>query len=380
MCQTESHTVEYDSTQLDGSTAQLMEQLLNAVEQIKELNTVRVDTAWLVPEYGSHEEDLDTILDVDDDEVDPDPLNKLPPAPKFPSPRDPSFRSSTLPMWISAFKLAAATVVRRLHGPSANKKATFAYWIAQVNSELNHAELHKILYRSSFSINSILTEIKNAFGFSQEVFERSIRQRVMNMDMGDHEMIRPLWQRFKTSFREAIRLNLISPGDKVELLDKVRDICAQCPPLEERIGNLLSKVTVTQQGAVFQPGSPITFDRIASLMDYAIDGLEDERGKPLRRRLHTPMDKRREDNRERPGQQRPYQYGVPSSQSRPNLEPRGERRPHYGNESNYTSGAHHNNYHNQQHNLINRNPIKRQFEGGNEYTMKARRVHNESTN
>lgn len=288
-----------------------VERLTEEVKDLKQLNSLQVDASWLVPETNQEDEDLDALLEGDELPMESDPIRKLPPAPKFPSPRDYNFRGTTFPMWLSTFHLTASTVLRRIHGDAASKRSTFFYWMSLINSELNHPELHKILHTSCHSVNAIINEIKNAFGFSRERFERIVRQRVMSFDLGEHELIRPLWQRFKTAYREASRLNLISCGDKNELLEKTREICSICSTLQERIGILLRYRIVTNEGDVHEPTDPISFNRIASIIDFAIESLEEERGQPLRRDLkkHYPNDKRRDDYKSRP----PYQGHSGSS-------------------------------------------------------------------
>lgn len=261
----------------------MIDTLREEITNLQRLTTIHVDASWLIPEPDGGDEDLDALLEGDDLVMDPEPLSKLPPAPKFPSPREPNFRHSALPMWISTFKLTASTILHRLHGTTAFKKATFQYWMSQVNSDLQHPELHKIIHNTSSSINTKLMEIKNSFGYSKERYEKGIRHRIMNLDIGEHDLVRPLWQRFKTAFREGLRLNLISNGDKIELLDRVREVCAMSVPLQERVGNLLRLRIITSNGTVYLPNDPISFDRMASIVDHAIITLEDERGKPLRR-------------------------------------------------------------------------------------------------
>lgn len=365
MCQTTD-----DSTRgIEVSPEAMMhdlELLRREVQRLRELNTLVVDASWLTAEINSNDEDLDSLLDNDSACLESEDLSKLPPAPKFPSPRDPAFKLIGLPMWLSTFKLAASTVLHRIHGTPASKRATFAFWMSQINSELNHPELHKILHTAYQSLNTTISEIKNAFGFSQERFERYVRQKIMNFELGEHEYLRPLWQKFKTSYKDALRLNLISSGDKNELLNKVREICALCPSLQDRVGNLLRLRIVTSEGITHEPSDPISFDRVASIIDHSMDSLEEERGQPLRReapRQSPSQDRKREDTRGRPtihpgGQQ----------QSRPQ-----PYRPPYGDRNEYRAPQ------NTNPQVTSNYPLKRQFEGYNS-TVKVRRVNDEMDN
>lgn len=319
MCQTEveeSSDTAMNPTDEIKSLARTIERLTEQLNDLRQLSSVQVDASWLTPEGEHEDDDLDALLESDELPNESDPIRKLPPAPKFPSPRDYNFRGTTLPMWLSTFHLTAATVLRRIHGDTSSKRATFFYWMSQINSELNHPELHKILHTSCSSVNATLSEIKNAFGYSQERFERTLRQRVLSFDIGEHELIRPLWQRFKTAYREALRLDLITAGDKTELLEKVRDICSICSTLQERVGVLLRYRIITSAGHTYEPTDPISFDRIASIVDFAIESIEEERGRPLRRDIQKQQhhDRRRDDYKNRaPGssihhqqQHRPY--------------------------------------------------------------------------
>lgn len=352
---------------------QAMESLQREIRELRELYTIRVDASWLIPESEQAEEDLDALLEDDDSPVESEPLSRLPPAPKFPQPRDSAFKLSTLPMWLSSFRLAATTVLHQLRGTAASKRATFAYWMAQVNSEINHPELHKILHTPSLSVSTVIAEIKNAFGYSQERYERSVRQRLMNLDFGEHELVRPLWQRFKTAYREAVRLNLVSSGDKTELLEKVREICATCPALQERVGNLLRMRTVTAQGSVYEPQDPIDFDRIASIVDYAIESLEEERGKSLRR-----------DNRAKPlgGERKREELRGKTQYSTPQPPPNNKRGPPPARPDNRPPP--HDERADRQGLDVRRNfpqqPAKRNYEGDAPIIQKARRVLEESSN
>lgn len=308
MCQQNDCSTSSDEATLVQSLQEKIQNLERELASIRNKLLVTVDDCWLKENPGDCIEEFDPAILSDEEGDQHEDLSKLPPPPRFPNPRDSTFRSLQFPMWISNFLLAAHNIVGRLKGSRQKKTSSLSWWISLINSELNLQDLHRIIHQPYRGIKMFLHEVKQTFGYSQDRHERYLRSRIMSFDgVLDGELLSQTWQRFKTAYREANRRRLLTAGDKRDLLEKVRSVCNQCTPLQERVGVLLRYDFINHDGDIIPSENSITFERLACIVDTAISELEGERGIQLRRN-HSER---------RPGPPRPPQAAVKDNVSAP---------------------------------------------------------------
>lgn len=180
--------------------------------------------------------------------------------------------------------MAAAYTIRRLRGSREAKRNSLCWWVSMINQDLGNRDLHRVIHQPFRGLATLINEIKQTFGYSQEKYEQYLRNRVMNFEgIRDSEAASQAWQRFKLSYRETNRHHLVSAGDRKALLEKVRMFCEQCKPLQDRVGLLMRKEVKSSCGNIFEKEEAITFERMARVMDAGIQELEEERGIQLRR-------------------------------------------------------------------------------------------------